>query len=86
MLCQCSKGVKIAQTITDQRAWHNALEEILEQLMCNVIHKIFKDRNSIYSNENEPEMPPLGSPVVQKEQIFQANSWSQDRKSTLYAF
>lgn len=54
--------------------------------MWNVIHKIFKDRNSIYFNENEPEIPPLGSPVVQKEQIFQANSWSQDQNPTLYAF
>lgn len=78
MLCHHSKRVEITQIIIDQKAWNNALGEILEQLMCHAIHKIFRDRNSIYSNENEPEILLLSSPMLQTD-IFQANSWSQDQ-------
>lgn len=78
MKWQSSKRVKKAQIITDQRTCCNGLEEILEHPVCIVIHNILKDRNSIYSNKSGPEMSLLGSPVVQKEQIFHANCWSQD--------
>lgn len=77
MMWQCSKWVKIAQIITDQRTCCSALKEILEHLMYIVICNILKDRNIIYSHKSEPETSLLGSPVVQKEQIFHANCCSQ---------